>query len=86
VALDADTGKLRWQYQFTPNDVHDWDSAHVPVLADLTMGGQSRTMIMVANRNGFFYTIDRETGKLLVGKPLGSMVRSVSIVNSPACR
>src|ERR1700681_3238134 len=69
VALDADTGKLRWHYQFTPHDVHDWDSAHVPVLADLTIGGQSRKVIMVANRNGFFYTIDRETGKLLVGKP-----------------
>ena len=69
VALDADTGKLRWHYQFTPHDVHDWDSAHVPVLADLTIGGQPRKVIMVANRNGFFYTIDRETGKLLVGKP-----------------
>ena len=69
VALDADTGKLRWYYQFTPHDVHDWDSAHVPVLSDLTMGGQNRKVVMVANRNGFFYTLDRETGKLLVGKP-----------------
>jgi alcohol dehydrogenase (cytochrome c) len=69
VALDADSGKLRWHYQFTPHDVHVWDSAHVPVLADLTIGGQPRKVIMVANRNGFFYTIDRETGKLLVGKP-----------------
>src|ERR1700682_5507703 len=69
LALDADTGKLRWHYQFTPHDLHDWDSAHVPVQADLTIGGQLRKVIMVANRNGFFYTLDRETGKLLVGKP-----------------
>ncbi len=69
VALDADTGELRWHYQFTPHDVHDWDSAHVPVQADLKIGGQARKVIMVANRNGFFYTLDRESGKLLVAKP-----------------
>jgi alcohol dehydrogenase (cytochrome c) len=69
LALDADTGQLRWHYQFTPHDTHDWDSAHVPVQADLTIGGQPRKVIMVANRNGFFYTLDRQTGKLLVGKP-----------------
>jgi len=69
VALDADTGKLRWHYQFTPHDVHDWDSAHVPVQADLMIGGRLRKVVMVANRNGFFYTLDRETGQLLVGKP-----------------
>jgi alcohol dehydrogenase (cytochrome c) len=68
VALDVDTGTLRWHYQFTPHDVHDWDSAHVPVQADLKIGGQTRKVIMVANRNGFFYTLDRETGKLLVAK------------------
>jgi alcohol dehydrogenase (cytochrome c) len=69
VALDADTGKLRWYFQFTPHDLHDWDSTHVPVQADLTIGGQLRKVIMVANRNAFFYTLDRETGKLLVAKP-----------------
>jgi len=69
VALDVDTGKLRWHYQFTPHDVHDWDSAHVPVQAELKIGGKLRKVIMVANRNGFFYTLDRETGKLLVAKP-----------------
>ena len=68
VALDADTGKLRWHYQFTPHDLHDWDSNHVPVLADLTIGGQPRKVVMVANRNGFFYTLDRTTGELLVGQ------------------
>jgi alcohol dehydrogenase (cytochrome c) len=69
VALDADTGTLRWHYQFTPHDVHDWDSAHVPVQAELTIGGQLRKVVMVANRNGFFYTLDRVTGKLLVARP-----------------
>ena len=69
VALDADTGKLRWHFQFTPHDIHDWDSAHVPVQADVTIAGQPRRVVMVANRNGFFYTLDRETGKLLVAKP-----------------
>jgi alcohol dehydrogenase (cytochrome c) len=69
VALDIDTGTLKWHYQFTPHDVHDWDSAHVPVQADLTIGGRLQKVIMVANRNGFFYTLNRETGKLLVAKP-----------------
>ena len=69
VALDADTGKLRWHYQFTPHDLHDWDAAHVPVLGDVRIGGRDRKVVMMANRNGFFYTIDRVTGELLVGKP-----------------
>ena len=69
LALDADTGTLRWYFQFTPHDVHDWDSTHVPVQADLTIDGRLRKVIMVANRNGFFYTLDRESGKLLVAKP-----------------
>jgi alcohol dehydrogenase (cytochrome c) len=69
VALDADTGRLGWHYQFTPHDVHDWDSTQVPVLGDLTIGGQARKVVMFANRNGFFYTLDRVTGKVLVAKP-----------------
>ena len=69
VALDADTGKLRWHYQFTPHDVWDWDSTQMPVLADLTIGGQPRKVVMFANRNGFFYLLDRATGKLIRAKP-----------------
>jgi alcohol dehydrogenase (cytochrome c) len=69
VALDADTAKLKWHYQVTPPDLHDWDSNHVPVLADLPIGGRPRKVVMVANRNGFFYTLDRTTGELLVAKP-----------------
>jgi len=69
VALDADTGKLKWHYQFTPHDVHDWDATEVPILADLPIGGQTRKVVMFANRNGFYYTLDRTNGKLIVAKP-----------------
>jgi alcohol dehydrogenase (cytochrome c) len=69
VALDADSGKLKWHYQFTPHDVHDWDATEVPILADLPIGGQTRKVVMFANRNGFYYTLDRTNGKLLVARP-----------------
>jgi alcohol dehydrogenase (cytochrome c) len=72
LALNPDTGKLQWHYQFTPHDTHDWDSNHVPVLADVTINGRARKVVMVANRNGFFYTLDRQTGEFLVGKPFTS--------------
>jgi alcohol dehydrogenase (cytochrome c) len=69
VALDADTGALRWHYQFTPHDVHDWDATEVPILADLPVAGQTRKVVMFANRNGFYYTLDRTTGKPIVARP-----------------
>ena len=69
VALDADSGQRRWHYQFTPHDVHDWDSTQVPVLGELTIDGQPRKVVMFANRNGFFYTLDRLTGKVIVARP-----------------
>jgi alcohol dehydrogenase (cytochrome c) len=69
LALDADTGVLKWHYQFTPHDIHDWDSTQVPVLGDVTIAGQQHKVVMLANRNGFFYVLDRESGKLLLGKP-----------------
>jgi alcohol dehydrogenase (cytochrome c) len=69
VALDADTGKLRWHYQFTPHDVHDWDATEVPILADLTIAEQPRKVVMFANRNGFYYTLDRTDGKIILAKP-----------------
>ena len=72
LALDPDTGKLRWHYQFTPHDTHDWDANEVPVLADLTIAGRVRKVVMMANRNGFFYVLDRATGELLVGKPFAN--------------
>jgi len=71
LALDPDTGSLKWYYQATPHDIHDWDANQVPVLGDLTIGGQPRKVVMLANRNGFFYVLDRVTGTLLLGKPFG---------------
>ena len=68
VVLEGATGKLRWAFQFTPHDVHDWDSTQSPILADLTIGGQPRKVVMFANRNGFFYVLDRVTGKLIHAK------------------
>jgi alcohol dehydrogenase (cytochrome c) len=69
VALDPDTGALKWHFQFTPHDVHDWDSTHTPVLFDETIAGQPRKLVAVANRNGFFYVLDRVTGAYLLGRP-----------------
>ena len=69
VALEASTGKLRWHYQFTPHDLNDWDSNQLPVLADIDWRGEPRSVVMLANRNGFFYVLDRITGELLQGTP-----------------
>jgi len=69
VALDADTGALKWFFQFSPNDAHDYDAVQVPVLADTTWNGTPRKLMLWANRNGFFYVLDRTTGKFLLGRP-----------------
>ena len=69
MALNMETGGLEWYFQFTPHDVHDWDAIQVPILADLRMGGETRKVMMWANRNAFYYTLDRVTGEFLVGKP-----------------
>ena len=69
VALDLDTGKLKWHYQFTPHDRYDYDSVQVPVLADITFQGAPLKAMLWANRNGNFYVLNRETGKFMLGKP-----------------
>lgn len=69
IALQAGTGKLAWYFQFTPHDEHDWDSTQTPVLTDLSIQGKSRKVICWANRNGFYYVLDRVTGEFLVGVP-----------------
>ena len=69
LALDADTGTLKWHFQFTPHDTHDWDANQIPVLADITLGGEPRKVVMVANRNGFLYVLDRVTGKFMHAHP-----------------
>jgi alcohol dehydrogenase (cytochrome c) len=68
IALDADTGRLKWYYQFTPGDEYDWDATQVPVLVDMPWQGQPRKLMFWANRNGFFYVLDRVTGKFLMAK------------------
>jgi alcohol dehydrogenase (cytochrome c) len=69
VALDADSGKLRWHYQFTPHDTHDWDAVADPVLIDIAVKGQKVKAVVQANRNGLFYALDRTNGKLLQAAP-----------------
>ncbi len=69
VALDADTGKLKWHFQFTPGDEYDWDAIQIPVLVDMDWQGKPRKLMLWANRNGFFYVLDRTTGEFLLGKP-----------------
>lgn len=68
LALEARTGKLRWHFQFTPHDIHDWDAQEPPVLVDTNWQGQPRKLLLQANRNGFFYVFDRTNGQLLLAK------------------
>jgi alcohol dehydrogenase (cytochrome c) len=69
IAVDADTGKLKWHYQFSPHDEFDWDATQVPVLADIALNGNARKVMMWANRNGVFYVLDRTNGQFLSGTP-----------------
>lgn len=69
IALHASSGKLAWHFQFTPHDEHDWDSNQTPILADLSINGTNHQVICWANRNGFYYVLDRATGKFLTGAP-----------------
>ncbi len=68
IAIDPDTGRLAWHFQFSPHDGHDYDSTQVPVLVDLpTRTPSSGKLMLFANRNGFFYVLDRATGKFVRG-------------------
>jgi alcohol dehydrogenase (cytochrome c) len=69
VALEAATGKRRWHFQFTPHDTHDWDSNETPVLVDRMFQGKMRKLLLHADRNAFFYVLDRTTGEFLLGNP-----------------
>ncbi|MDE0897461.1 MAG: PQQ-dependent dehydrogenase, methanol/ethanol family [Longimicrobiales bacterium] len=69
VALDADTGELKWHFQFTPNDGYDYDAVQVPLLVDTDWNGEARKLMLWANRNGYFYVLDRITGEFLSGTP-----------------
>ena len=69
IAIEAKTGRLKWYYQFTPADEHDWDSAQQPILAEIDWRGRKRSVVLWANRNAFFYALDRHTGEFLFAKP-----------------
>ena len=68
IALNADTGKLKWHFQFTPHDTHDWDAVQIPVLVDAEFRGRERKLMLWANRNSFYYVLDRETGEFLLAR------------------
>ena len=69
IALDPATGRRRWHFQFTPHDLHDWDANQPPLLVDAPFRGRHRKLLVVANRNGFFYVLDRLTGEMLLAEP-----------------
>jgi alcohol dehydrogenase (cytochrome c) len=79
LALDADSGKLNWHFQFTKHDEHDWDATQVPVMIDVEKpGAGGKHLIAQANRNGFFYVLDRTTGKLVSANAYGKQTWSDS--------
>ena len=63
----ATPAKLKWYFQFTPHDLHDWDSTEVPVLADAVVRGEKHKVVLFGNRNAFYYVLDRNSGKFLAG-------------------
>ncbi len=67
IALDPQSGEMKWYFQFTPHDTHDWDANQIPVLFDAQWNGSERKIVALANRNAFFYLLDRETGEYLHG-------------------
>jgi alcohol dehydrogenase (cytochrome c) len=69
VALEPQSGKVKWHYQFTPHDLHDWDATETPMLVDFNYHGQPRKLLLQGNRNGFFYVLDRTNGQFLSASP-----------------
>jgi alcohol dehydrogenase (cytochrome c) len=82
VALDAKTGRLKWHFQFTPHDVWDYDAQETPALVDATWQNRPRKLLLQANRNGFFYVLDRTDGKFLLGKQYAKNVTWASGLTS----
>ncbi len=70
IAVDVDTGALKWHFQFTPHDVNDIDATEIPILLDADFGGRPRKLLLFANRNGFYYIFDRVTGEYLHAKAI----------------
>src|SRR5262245_41419277 len=69
LAIDAANGKIKWHFQYTPHDTHDWDATEIPVLLDAEINGRERKLVAMANRNAFYYLLDRVTGEFLLGEP-----------------
>jgi alcohol dehydrogenase (cytochrome c) len=69
LALDADTGAIEWYFAASPHDTHDWDAVETPVLFDATFDGKPRKLLAQASRNGYFFVLDRKTGKNLLAVP-----------------
>ncbi len=74
LALDPDTGKLKWHFQFTPHDLYDYDATETPMLIDAVYAGQPRKLLVQANRNGFVYVLDRVNGKFLSATPFAKKI------------
>jgi alcohol dehydrogenase (cytochrome c) len=70
IALDPDSGELKWHFQFTPQGEHDWDSNSVPVLVDTEFQGKPRKLLLMAVKNGFYYVLDRVTGEFLLAREI----------------
>ena len=79
LALNPDTGELKWGFQVSPHDTHDWDAAEVPVLVDAKLGGVDRKLLLQASRNGYYVVLDRTTGKNLLSKPFATVNWSLGI-------
>ena len=73
LAVRPDTGELKWYFQMVPGDSWDYDSVQQLLLADITVKGRSRKVIMQANKNGFYYVLDRVTGKFISGQPFSQV-------------
>ena len=74
LAIDPDTGRLKWHFQFTPHDVNDYDAEETPVLVNTTFQGHRRRLLVQANRNGFVYVLDRATGQFLQATPFAQQL------------
>jgi alcohol dehydrogenase (cytochrome c) len=82
VALNVDTGKMAWYYQVNPHDTHDWDSTETPILIDGEFKGKPRKMVIHADRNGYFYVLDRLTGEHLVTSKFSEAANWASSINA----
>ncbi len=81
VAVNVETGKMAWHFQTSPHDMHDWDSAQTPILIDAVVNGQRRKLVSTAARNGYFFTLDRATGKPLVTSRYGLSTNWVTSID-----